>query len=357
MKTKYCLLLCALAVPAWAILKASDPPPARTSGRVLILDNDRTLEGDIERRGEQYCVRRPIGETWVPADKVLCLCGDLEEAWKFLQTRANLRDPDERLRLARWCLFHGLKPQALAEVTAAVELRPHHAESQRLMRSLQQSTPASTPPVARPPEPENLAVPSVPADFNPDALTPFTRRVQPILMNACACCHATGRGGSFKLTRAFEGGLLNHRATQQNLVAVLAEINRDRPQASVLLTKALSAHGEAELPPIKNRQTPTYRTLEEWVKVALADAPTQGSTAPVATFPAGEAKTFVEMVGAKPEAGPAASPIRPSTPASSSTNDRSPNATTAPPASPANGNPADPFDPLIFNRQMHDEKK
>lgn len=364
MNTKFRILLCALAlaVPGRVILKASDIVPARTSGHVVVFDNDRTLEGDIERRGDQYCVRRSIGETWLPAEHVVALCADLEEAWKFLRTRANLRDPDERLRLARWCLFHGLRHQALEEVTAALDLRPNHTESQRLFRSLQQSnTPSPAPPKPRE-ESESSATPSLPLDFNPDALGVFTKRVQPILMNTCACCHATGHGGSFKLTQAFESGLLNHRATQQNLVAVLAEINRERPQASLLLTKALSAHGEAELPPIKSRQAPTYRTLEEWVKNALVNEPYPSAAQPVAALPVTESKTFVEMLGSKPEAAPPVAAPRPTTmsklpePVPSPPTERLPPTSPAP-AAPASASAVDPFDPANFNRQMHPDKR
>ena len=42
-----------------------------------------------------------MGETWVPAKNVLCLCDSLEDAYAFLRSRANPRDADERLRLAR----------------------------------------------------------------------------------------------------------------------------------------------------------------------------------------------------------------------------------------------------------------
>ena len=108
------------------LLAADTPTPADRGpahGKVLVLENDQTLAGDVERAGDLYRVRRLIGETTVPAERVLRLCADMGEAYAFLRGRANLSDADERLRLAEWCRLNGLHDQALAEVKAAVELR------------------------------------------------------------------------------------------------------------------------------------------------------------------------------------------------------------------------------------------
>src|SRR5262249_13746097 len=150
MNTKIGLVLgaLALAAPAWLIVRAADSSEPPGKGHVLLLQNERTLEGDIEKVGEQYRVRRTVGETWVPANKVLFLCQTNEEAYAYLSERANLRDPDERLRLAQWCHLHDLREQALAEVSAAAKLRPNHAPTQRLLAGLQRS--AALPPAPRP---------------------------------------------------------------------------------------------------------------------------------------------------------------------------------------------------------------
>src|SRR5262245_26520518 len=114
MNTKIRFLLGALALvaPVWLILQAADGPARPNKGKVLLLQNERTLEGEIEPVGDQYRIRRTVGETWVPASKVMRLCQTHEEAYAFLRERANLRDPDERLRLAQWCYLHDLREQA-----------------------------------------------------------------------------------------------------------------------------------------------------------------------------------------------------------------------------------------------------
>src|SRR5438094_10065798 len=117
MTTKIRIILVALAVAVSpsGLARATEPASAAVTGRVLLLDNGHLLEGEVTRVGDQYRVRRQVGETWVPADKARCLCDSLEQAYLYLRGQANAGDPDERLRLARWCQLHGLRAQALAE--------------------------------------------------------------------------------------------------------------------------------------------------------------------------------------------------------------------------------------------------
>jgi hypothetical protein len=351
MNSKIGSTLCALAltVPAWAGLRAGEIVPAQKTGRVLVLDNERTLEGDIEQQGEQYRLRRSVGEVWIPGENVLRLCATREEAYLFLRSRANLRDPDEHLRLASWCHQHGLRKQTLVEVSAAVDLRPNHSESQRLLRSLQRSTETSaTTPM--PAHEDQESTPGLPA-VNTESLSLYMARVQPILMNACANCHATGRGGSFKLVRTFENGSGNRKTTQQNLAAVLGQVMRDHPQSSPLLIKAVSVHGEMAQPALKSKDMPAYRILEEWVRVTIdSNPPLQESPlTPVAALQ----RTSAESTSAKPQQPPteaiagvqgtAVAPMVPSEPVKEA--DKSPDG------------PVDPYDPFIFNQQMHPKRK
>jgi len=271
MKTISSLFLIGLVVLSPTTLSlAQDAQPANAkaganaTGKVLILDNERTLEGDIERIGEQYRIRRTVGETWVPDNRVLQLCADAEAGYQFLRGRANRNDPDEHLRLAQWCREHGLRDLALVEVKAAVDLRPNHAETRRLLAHLQQaSQPNPKVPAATLEDPD--PAPRLNVDLTAEAMGQFATRVQPILMNSCAGCHAGDRGGSFKLIRAYDNGS-SRRTTQQNLAAVLNEVNLSQPLTSPFLSKALSVHGKMAQAPFKNRETPAYRALEEWVR-------------------------------------------------------------------------------------------
>jgi hypothetical protein len=255
----------------WAASDVAGQEAGQPAGRVLILKNDRTLEGEVRREGAQYIIRRTIGEISLPADRVLKLCADWDEAFLFVRSQANLRDPDERLRLARWCQQRNLKQHALEEASAAVQMRPKHAESLRLLKILQRPEPAPAEPT--PVETVAQAPTNLQIDLSSDALALFTTRVQPILMNACANCHCNGRGGAFQLQRVSGVGATNRVATHHNLEAVLRRVDLERPAMSSLLIKAVSDHGGTGQAPIKDKRSLVYRSLEDWLGATIASNP------------------------------------------------------------------------------------
>jgi hypothetical protein len=264
----------AIALAAWTGLRAQEQPGPRRTGRVLILQNEHALEGDIERSGDQYHIRRPAGELWIPVENVLCLCASWEDAFRLLSRQANLHDPDERVRLARWCEYNGLHAQALTEAAAAVRLRPEHAAAKQLLARLQQRNAEAgkkpAPAQSAPGEGTEAAVSAV--DLCSESMAAFTTRVHPILMNTCATCHATGHGGNFRLTRCTDA-TLNRRGLHQNLAAVLAQVDLEHPALSPLLYKAVSPHGGAQHAPVAGRQSVPFQTLAGWVEMTLATNP------------------------------------------------------------------------------------
>jgi hypothetical protein len=341
-------------------LTAAEPPKSPQKGKVLLLRNEHLMEGDIERVGDRYRVGRRVGETWVPADRVLWLAASMPDAYAFLRSRANLKDADERLRLANWCRLNGLREQAVSELEAAAQLRPDHAETQRLLQYLRR---ASRTPAEDKPAPLAAAKPTIEpvptVELTTDSLGLFATRVQPILMNTCANCHATGRGGDFRLMEVFDDGLANRRALEQNLAAVLRQINLNQPESSRLLSKAVSDHAHTGQPPLRDRKDTPYRTLEKWVKLTVANNPHLRDTLPTSTPPsmpkAAEGRIDAAVTqtqwGADAPAKTISSPPAPS-PAPIPVS-RSAAAPTPPPAA----GPADPYDPEPFNRQAHPETK
>src|SRR5262245_42876822 len=133
-------------------------PPDPETGKVIILTTEQLLEGEIIRVDEHYRVRRSVGESLIPADQVLKLVQNRQEALEVIRRRSNARDPDERLRVARWCLLYGLRVEALAEAEAALKLRPADADVQSMVRGLQRLK-SSPPPTEEPvPSPSSNAV-------------------------------------------------------------------------------------------------------------------------------------------------------------------------------------------------------
>ena len=338
MATKIRIGLCIVAVvaPAWIGLGAAEPETPRTSGKVLVLDNERTLEGDIERMGAHST---GFAGRWANCGSVSRIrCVSVRREKKRMPSCVPCQ-PARPRRASPACPvvpFTGLGRQALEEATAAVELRPNHPESRRLLRSLQRaSTDRSSSPPAKPVEEAAPATTPPPPELSTESLSLFITRVQPILMNTCANCHATGRGGAFKFTRTYELGMSSRKSTQQNLAAVLAQINRERPSASPLLTKAVSVHGKAgdmAKSPLKNREVAAYRSLEEWVRITVENSPQlhDKSPMPISPSPITERTSAVEptaMIEARA------------------------------PRQPVAEDPVDPFDAMIFNRQMHSQQR
>ncbi len=380
MKTFVCSIVCLgiLVASAASLMRAAGPSPTLRKGKVLILKNEYTIEGDIERIvdsvGDRYCVRRKGGETWWPAERVLALVASMPDAYAYLRGRINLGDPDERLRLGRWCWNNGLKQQALTEAQAAAELRPTHAETRRLLAywqqeaikprtgSLQQADSASHPAtgttqarsstVANPSSASQKPADSPPIEVTTESLGLFVTRVQPILMNTCARCHATGHGGSFHLTQVFENSIHNRRTLERNLAAVLAEIDVNQPEASRLLVKAVSDHAHTGQAPLRDRQSAPYRALENWVKLTVADNP-QLCGKSENRNPKSESSTpLVEeprtKSGEDSKWGAEARSHAPAPPPSGKPKEKTAS------SQPAVATP-DPYDPEPFNRKMHPE--
>jgi hypothetical protein len=255
-----------LAAGASLALYAQDNSAARTSGKVLILHNERTFEGDTEKVGEFYHVHRAGGEIVVAGSQVLRLCADWDDAVAYMRSRANLDDPDERLRLAKWLQVNHQVKRAMVEAQYALEMRPKHGETKQLVKLLEM-TPANSP--KRTTDPHVQPVPHIDLSF--ESVMGFTQKVQPILMNTCISCHSGGYHGEFKLYRPYEGG--ERMAMQRNLAAVIDQLRLEKPATSPLLVMAVCAHGEAKSAPVPGRQSPTFQTLCAWIDQTIADNP------------------------------------------------------------------------------------
>ncbi|MFO0878099.1 MAG: hypothetical protein U0840_12175 [Gemmataceae bacterium] len=362
------LFLAALGLNIQAMQPTSNSAtPAREVGKVLVLENERTLTGDIERVGDQYRIKRLIGETWIPTSKVLKLCSSLDEAFLFLRGRANLNDTDERLRLAEWCRQHALRDRAIEEVQAASELRPQDVRIRRMLSHLRESQAKTKVSATASKTVEEEQGPRV--EVSAESLGLFATKIQPILMNACVSCHTAGRGGSFQLTRVQGTGLASRRSLEKNLASVLAQMNGRDPGASKLLSKALTVHGPGMTQaPLKNRQAAAFRSLEYWVVRTAETNPhlreeahasvigTEGRASPRTDEKFGQDREAkgpgVPPPTATPDrSGPAVSPV-PMVPMPPMPMPRLEN---APPAT-ARPDPLDPVDPEGFNREFHTQK-
>lgn len=346
-------ILCTLALAAVlaGTVRAQTPrPPQAITGTILLLENDRILEGAIDRVADQYRIRRGNGELWIPASRAKRLCKDANEAVAVMQSGINVSDPDERLRLARWCQSNGLKDCALREARAALEMRPGHNETRQLVQLLERLTISSSglgaPPPPAPPPAKAPSPASAQAlyDVSQDAFAQFAAKVQPVLINTCVTCHQASKGTALQLYRPSDVG---HRiAAQKNLNAVLEFVDFEKTVLSPLLIKSVVPHGGAEQPPLRGRQSPAFQTLHGWVEQTVATNPHlrdirrahTGEPPPVfgTTSMSARPAFSEELRGPVPPREKAPIVSRP---------------TVIVPSTPAAPAPRDPFDPAEFNRK------
>jgi hypothetical protein len=249
-------------------------------GHVLLFAHGELIEGEIEQLGDRFRVRHKSGEMVLPASPTTLLLPDKTAAYEVMRQRINLNDVRQRLALSRWCLRNGLKAEAIKETEAALQLAPQDNSIMRFKEFLESQT---TPPVPAPDTPVTHEVsnpnsddPIVTTELPPTAHTLFTSKVQPILVNSCAGCHCRPEISSFRLTRPTT--MFGDRwATQRNLAAVLAVIDREQPLKSSLLIHSLTVHGGATTPPLRHRESTAYRYLEEFVRLVAGQTSTPPS--------------------------------------------------------------------------------
>jgi hypothetical protein len=237
---------------------------------VMILENESIVEGTVTRKGDWYHVQGLVGEIVYPAEKVWKVVDTRGEALVQLRKRANLQDADEHLRLAKWCMQYNLPEEALIEAKAVLAMRPQEPYAQLILKTVAVGN-AKPVPVAK-----AVAVVPVQLDAGPaelvseETLQGFYRKVQPILMNACASCHAANKEIPFKLIHVY--GSPNKTATALNLKATLVQLQFD-VEKSQLLTKSITAHGAMRAPVFRGKESPAYENLLAWARLAAPEKP------------------------------------------------------------------------------------
>ncbi len=372
-------LFCASVTSFFAAV-ADDLALAPREG-VLLLKNGELIAGTITAAGDRYDVELKDAEISVRRTDVAAVCSTLEECYTAKRAAIDESRVQDHLDLAEWCLKNGLLATAEKEVAAARNLDSEHPKIPLLERrmALEREQPCDAEPAAAkapPSQPLDTMVRGLPGGAMPS----FTNTVQPLLLNYCAKggCHASRGAGALHLERIAPNRLTGRNATQRNLAAALALVDREKPAASKLLTAPIRPHGSLKSPVFSGREQTQYRQLVEWVYLVAGvhDPPAEPSlsdrSAPLLQAIKGRAQPPFEQ--AQPAAGkPVADPNAPpmgllnadgAAPAAGAANAPPPNyrltrvhgQLVMRPA-PERGDvedfaPKDPFDPEIFNRRF-----
>jgi hypothetical protein len=342
------LLVPALVVGSGYALRAQEPGEDGPTGKILVLKTGHVMEGDIKQVGTQMCVRRGTSEVWIAANKTMRLSPDWLDAYAFMQTLIKEDVASDRIKLARWCHTNKLPAQALEQARIALALQPENADAKQLVtlleRALQEPPPQPTA-AKLTPTPTPKLEPVAAVDVTAETLISFSSKVQPILMNTCASCHAADADRKFHLERVSAGG---HKvATQRNLAAVLQYVDLDRPTISPLLVKAVTPHGRDLTAPIRDRSAKPFESMQQWIVETIKKNPHlkeyRDAKKPVKTRPEEKPSTFsTHSSSVLPDAGEDVSRPAPRLEVTA--------LKTAPAAPPPE---RDPFDPAWFNEWAH----
>ncbi len=376
-------LLSVLAVPHVAA-GADDVSLAPRKG-VLLLNNGEVIEGTITASGDRYDVAGQDSEIRVKRSDVAIVCRDVLGCYEHKRSAIEQGRAGDHLELAEWCLKHGLVEPAERELEAARTADSSHPKIRLLEPRLELAKQAprnSEPAVAREKTASSEHLDGIIRNLPAGSMENFTNGIQPMLLNYCAKsgCHGPRSTGVLKLERIPPNRLAGRHATQGNLQAVLAMINRDMPQESKLLEAPIRPHGNMKLPVFTDREQSQYKQLVQWVYLVsnvkqASPRPTLAErTAPLAAPRRGRAPSEADQreprsTGENPELELADWSDSFPDQAKNSTSEQAkphdlPRATGSrgePGRRPMNQRvapegdfvPKDPFDPEVFNRRFH----
>ena len=108
------------------------PPPTREqppaagpgSGKFVVLKGNKLVEGSVSVAGEKAILRQGSLERVLPKTDVLFVAETKDEVYRFMLAQVPATDAAARLGVARWCMFAGLREQALTEAREMLKLQP-----------------------------------------------------------------------------------------------------------------------------------------------------------------------------------------------------------------------------------------
>jgi hypothetical protein len=274
---------------------------------VLLLSNGHVFQGEIVEDATGYYLKHKIGVKQFSRRNVAGVFESLEDAYEFQRVRVPKDDPDERMKLALWCMGQKLTEQAKAELKEVLALNPENSRAKAMvfflesraeglvdsevaraggqvetdssggvpgapmqlsrsaldeLRERNRQRPASGPPI----------IFDLPPQIAVRRYQEFGKTVHVELQTHCAKCHdVETHTGSFRLYRArAKRDLTNDLVQRANLDAALQLVDRDNLARSELLSAAAMTHPPDGRPVLGGPNHPAYRVLKTWVE-SLSD--------------------------------------------------------------------------------------
>ena len=106
------------------------------------MSSGQVVKGEIteDAAARVYRLRGNGGTVPYPKTMVLKAAASLEELYQFQVARLPVGDPDERMKLAKWCLAENLNAQAKEQLEALQTMCPGEDNVKRMLYNLAAST-------------------------------------------------------------------------------------------------------------------------------------------------------------------------------------------------------------------------
>ncbi|MBS0262887.1 MAG: hypothetical protein JSS02_13115 [Planctomycetes bacterium] len=360
-----CLLVLAITALSAVPLPAGefdDPEDTSTPTEGVLVMRDRSgtvVAGKITLVDEIYTVHGRYGNLQFPASDVRMRCSTLQDAYSRLHDlTAKHQSANSYMILARWCMANQLEKEAVEELNAALDLEPDRDDAKRMLQSLTEVTPQGQKRDSR--TAENSRTGKADWPLAEEAVTlgglslnnalQYNRKIQPLIVKTCATagCHTRESESSFQLYHVTPGKHASRTASEQNLAAILQQIDMKAPSRSPLLTVPRGKHGKNGRSVFAGpRGEQQFADLEQWVQDVAREESRRGSKTDEAD--ARRRGTIRQTAATDAKSGEKSSSGR--DPFAVPANPPLPFRGERRPRSMSDSSNADPFDPAAFNRQ------
>ncbi len=279
------LVCVALGAP---VIRGEEPPfvSRAESLRILVLKDGSVIQGLVTVLERGYAIDLPSGLITLPFEAVICDAASLTEAYRQQRDAMTRPTAEQHTRLANWCMQQQLFEEAERELQSALKLQPQHLPAHRLIEQLKGRKPRDSDFINKEQQ-QQMDDLLIKMEFSPgrplgglDAslAKDFATRIEPLLLNSCAnaSCHGQTAENSFRLTPKWNLRGNTRHITDQNLAAVLQQLDLENPERSPLIAKLDGQHGPRRMPVFTGARAAEHRkNLENWALLAARYLATQ----------------------------------------------------------------------------------
>lgn len=253
----------------------------RSKMKMIVLTTGKVIIGRMTPRVDGYDVLLDGGRIFVASEQIRFEAKDIEDAYVKMRETLPERTPEQHIELARWCITNQLEHRAQRELLDALHLDPNRTDAKRMLQALTAKgkvpeagttgsglTEFPSTSVSTQPSRETRSL----GGFSRSVAQTFVRDVQPILANKCgnAACHGNSTS-SFQLQSLRRGA--TPMVSEQNLAAVLKQIDLSSPAQSPILAVGQGAHGGSNIPLFRGRAGGVQqKILRDWVLSVAVDS-------------------------------------------------------------------------------------